>query len=319
MSKTESYDISLVLVNWHTEELVTRLIKELCDNPPEISWELIVWDNSDSSIRQQEKTFDNLPVTWLRSKSNIGFGAGINKAFHQSRGKIIMIMNPDILPLPGSMEKLVSFISSNPESVVVPMLLNNKMLPFASLRPFPGFFTLIAENPVFHSFRFIKSRINSWKIFVPPDSGIQEIDAQPMGACIVMHRDLFLQLGGFDEDYFLFFEDVDLFYRLKKAGKKVFMDTGAKVIHDGGASIGKAAGADIQFYKSFVMFFRKHFGITGTVKARFQLLIAGILIIPVGVYRFLSGKKDGSFSTGLNMILAAAGLPIAPGITAKNG
>lgn len=182
--------------------------------------EILAVDNhsDDESIGFMRAHLNGLPnVTIVETRDNLGYGRGNNAASRQANGEYILIINPDnVLPKDG-VERMLSFLQSHPDTGIVgPALVYPDGAVRPSARPFPKLSDLLRKR------LFPKQ----WQKKYDEDmAAMQKKDAADVdwmvGACLLLSADLYKELGGFDQRYFLFFEDIDLCRRIKRKGLKV--------------------------------------------------------------------------------------------------
>lgn len=182
--------------------------------------EVLVIDNrsDDESMGFLRAHLHGLPrVRIVENRGNVGYGRGNNAAAKLARGEFVLIVNPDNTLPPDALETMLSFLQKHPDvGVVGPALVYPDGTVRPSARPFPTPVDLLRKrmNPALWHAAFEKNR--------KMDEKKEAVDVDWMvGACLLMKTDLYRTLGGFDERFFLFFEDIDLCRRVKRAGKRV--------------------------------------------------------------------------------------------------
>jgi GT2 family glycosyltransferase len=222
------------------------------------SFEMIYVDNcsTDGSCEYIKEHFPQVLI--IENKTPKGFGANNNIGVRKASGKYIAIINPDIILEQNSLKLLLTFMENNPSvGIAVPQLLNPNYSIQSSVRRFITLEMLL--------WRFITrgddakmNKANSHYLYKDLDvSKIQPID-WAIGAAMVLAREFYEELEGFDEDYFLYMEDEDLCLRSWKRNKAVVYIPDSKMIHNhlrGSLKIGKKM---FYHFKSMFLFFRKH-------------------------------------------------------------
>jgi GT2 family glycosyltransferase len=221
-------------VSYNTKNYIKGCLESIKNNLKDLSYEVIVVDNAskDGSV---EFIKENFPwVTLIENKENLGFAKGCNQGVKISRGKYILLLNPDTIVLENSIQYMVEFMENNPIAGVCgcrllkpdltpePRWMNYKFLPKCLLFP-------LTKGIITKRF---KKNLNSTD---SPQEEIREVD-WVSGACMLIRKELYNELGGLDESYFMFFEDPDLCLRLKKRGWSVFWLNKPSIIHYGGGS-----------------------------------------------------------------------------------
>ncbi len=207
--------LSIITVSYGQAAQVEKLLESLKNFPPSVSWELVVVDN-DSRTRQNYEFLKNEKNAYLiKLARNIGFGRGNEEGLKFSTGEIIAFINPDIELQEKTLDTLLGEIDAG---IVVPRLENKKGELLESTWNFP---TVLGT---------IRRRIWKGRTVKKNNKQTKEVE-WAQGSFLVMRRDFFEKLGGFDHRFFLFFEDTDLCRRVWKAGKKVVQIPSARAFH----------------------------------------------------------------------------------------
>jgi GT2 family glycosyltransferase len=267
--------ISIIIVNFNTKKLLQNCLDSIYENLKIKDFEIIVVDNnsSDGSVQMLDKDFPNVKI--IRNKKNIGFGAANNLGVKKALGDQILLLNSDtVLKFPIS-----NFQFSNNKEVVGFELLN----PDGSIQPSAGYFPTLFR--IFLQMFFIDDLPFVKKIIKPYQQNDlafyknkQDVD-WVTGACILMPKKLFEQVDGFDEQIFMYGEEVDLCFRLKKNGSKIVFDPSVKIIHKKGASSPDGfLSSVVGEYKGLLTFYKKHFP-DQLLQLKFILKIGALLRI----------------------------------------
>jgi GT2 family glycosyltransferase len=259
--------LSIIIVNWNTREYLLPCLESIFEKEHGISQEVIVVDNGsqDGSREEVKKKFPSIHL--IENKKNLGFAKAANQGLEKASGRYLLLLNPDTQVKHGAIERLVSFMESHSEvGVVGGQLLNSDGSRQNSIANFPSLTTeLFNKNLLRWLFptRFPGKERN----YLEPI----EVDSV-IGACMMVRRDVIKQVGSLDEDYFLFLEETDWCYRIKRKGWKVFHVPQAEIIHFQGKSAeNEMVRAKIEYYHSRYLFFKKHRG-------RFQWIL-----LPIGL------------------------------------
>jgi GT2 family glycosyltransferase len=245
-------DISVIIVNWNTKELLRNCLNSLYQTVHNLFLEIIVVDNasSDGSIAMLEKDFSS--VIRIVNKKNRGFGAANNQALAIMKGKYALLLNSDTVVTPEAVKKLWDFCETNEKAAIVcGQLLNADGTKQNSIASFPSLLTL-AANMSLLEFLFpgrYPSKRYKRKSPIEVDSAI--------GACMMIRKKSLDKAGVFDERYFFFFEETDLAYTMRLKGWKIYHVPDALVYHLQGQSIGHNISSRIEFYRSRYQFLRK--------------------------------------------------------------
>lgn len=225
--------LSIVIPVYYGEEIFEKCLTTLCPggaNYPRQGWEILVWNNgfAPTSWRKIQKKYPQVKF-FGNGKENIGFARGNNFLLKKAKGKYVLILNQDVFIKPQAIESLIKFLDNNPEyACVAPQLRFPSGALQYSCRPDP-------KGVLF----LLGSALNSWKnyyFFYSPDkSGTVD---HAGASCNLWRSRMLKKLNGFDPHphYFLYFNDVDLSYRLRKIGGKIYYFASVKAIHLHGKS-----------------------------------------------------------------------------------
>ncbi|MCB8978368.1 MAG: glycosyltransferase family 2 protein [Ardenticatenaceae bacterium] len=265
--------LSIVIVSWNTKTLLAGCLDSVFANPPGCDFDVWVVDNAstDDSVQMVRQQFPQVEL--IVNQENIGFAPANNQAIERCNGRYVLLLNPDTEVLPGGLAELVEFMDSHPDTGAAGSRLLN---PDHSLQPscYP-MLTLGRELwRLFHLdilLPYAQYRMYSWDVEQP-----QRVEVI-QGASFLVRREALEQIGLLDEAYFMYTEEVDLCYRLQKAGWQLFWIPRSKVIHFGGQSTQQVAtNMFLQLYKSKIQFFRKHYGRFAAGAYKFILMAASL-------------------------------------------
>lgn len=253
-------DLSVIAVNYNTSTFILRLLSSLSKNIQGKVFEIIVVDNgsTDNSCRLIRENFPDCCL--IENKKNRGFGRAVNQGIRRSKGKYILILNPDVQILPGSVEKAISFLEGNPHiTLLLPKLLNPDGTLQFSCRTFHNFSTLLFRRTplgkIFPNHEVIRKHLMmDWN-----HNEVREVD-WGLGACMFIRREAIKEQDLFDERFFLYFEDIDLCFRLKNEDRKVVYYPEAVMVHTHvrESARGFFNRAKWELYKSLIKFYFKH-------------------------------------------------------------
>ncbi len=210
-------DLSVVILNWNTRALLEDALRSIVCAPHRVGVETIVVDNG-SADGSQEMVQNCFPgVTLIHNPINSGFGAGNNVALPVAAGRYILFLNSDTVVEEGALDAMVQFADAHPDiGILGPKLLNTDGSLQYSCRRYPnlgtGFFRNTPLGRLFPKNRFnIDYLLQDWDHASPRD-----VD-WVSGAALMIRRSLLEQIGSFDEDFFMYCEDVDLCWRANHA------------------------------------------------------------------------------------------------------
>ncbi len=251
--------ISVIIVNYNAGKYLGRCLESFKANPAEgFDTEVIVVDNcsTDGSADMAAEKFPWVKI--IENKQNAGFAAANNIGARNSSGEYLLFANPDIEILPHSIELMLNYLKSSSDiAAVAPQIISEDGSIYPSCWNFPNLIMELWDATKFKKY-FPKSRISLLRKrkFYPKQTFVEIVS----GACVMIRKDAYEDIGGWDEDYFLYFEDDDLCYRLNKAGWLVSYYPESKVIHYGGKSTPEGGISKARMYSGLFLFFRKHRG-----------------------------------------------------------
>jgi len=269
-------DVSIVVVNWNTRELICNCLKSIFEQAGNISYEVIVVDNgsSDDSVSEIRRRFPD--VRLIANVTNKGYAAACNQGISASSGGYVLILNSDILIVDGAVEKTVGYADAHTDVALVgcQVMDDDKSIIKTCFR-FASVLNLTLQafglSKVFKNNRFFgRERMQWWGRDTE-----EQVDVVT-GMFMLARRCAIEEVGLMDEDYFFYGEEMDWCYRFHKAGWKVMFWPGAAIIHAGGgyqSSRKIPIKAFVQQNKSILTFFRKHRGLISCFSARLILVI----------------------------------------------
>jgi len=222
--------LSICIVHYHSEAHLERFLQSIFRFPPHVDYEVLVVDNGSSidlPLHLSRLFPDKIKV--FNFGGNLGFGRAQNLVVQHARGEYVFLCNPDLELRSGSLDMLLSFAEEHPDfGIIGPKLLYADGGVQESSRRFPKFSDLFLKR--LGLFPFFKKRVGRYLMH---DVNLNESVTVDwlVGAAMLMRRDVFLQLGGFDERFFLFFEDTDLCRRAGEIGYPVWYHPRAEVVH----------------------------------------------------------------------------------------
>lgn len=291
-------DLSIIIVNWNTKKLLLDCLASIFNQNENLNYEIIVVDNGSTDgsvtavkqlmrhglrVRNKNKqltvpktrnpqTRNSLTVKLIENKENLGFAKANNQAIQQAIGEYILLLNTDTKIINNALKKLVDFARSDKKiGLVGPRLLNFNGTPQPSVAPFFTLFKVFVW--LFTGDRFLYSSPN------------KAIKADwLMGAALMAKKEMIEKIGGLDEGYFMYVEDIEWCYRAKKAGWSVWFYPAAQIIHlvRGSSPEGKQR-AILGIYKGLLRFYEKNFASWQLSVLKFLLLTKAVIAWLIGV------------------------------------
>jgi len=250
-------DLSIVIVSWNTADLLLDCLQSIYANPPSVDFDIWIVDNAstDDSVSKIQARYPSVHL--LLNDTNVGFANANNQAIQQSSGCFILLLNPDTLVHPGSLDRLVNFLLAHPEAGACgSRYLNPDGSLQRSCAPFPTLsreFWRMNHLDLVHFYG--KYDMAQWDVHQ-----VREVDVL-QGACLLLRREAISRVGMLDPGYFMYTEETDLCYRIHQAGWKLFWVPESTITHFGGQSTQQVANAMfLRLYESKVIFMRKHYG-----------------------------------------------------------
>ena len=273
-SEPASSEVSVVIVSFNTRELLEQCLNDLSAQD-RVETQVIVVDNA-STDGSREMVRERFPeVELVELPSNVGFARANNLAFQHCRGSYVLLLNSDAFLHPGALAQLVDAAQRHPTAGAVgPRLLNVDGSLQRSAWPFPDPARLLLEAIGLH--RILR------KTPAYEDLGTWAHDSERsvdflIGACLLLRADALLEVGGFDENFWLYGEEADLQQRLAQREWSVVFTPLAGATHVGGASVMESSERLRHFYAGQMKFLRKHRCRAAWPLARLSLLIGSVL------------------------------------------
>jgi GT2 family glycosyltransferase len=274
---------TVVIINWNSGDLLQPCVESLLATAANV--EFLILDNASSDCSVDFLVDYRGQVRFVQHAENKGFAGAVNEAFFWTKTPYVLILNPDLRALPGSVRILEDFMDCYPHAGAIGGYVGEKYLP----REFPTVRSLILEN---------------LGVRLPPlsiERDLASVD-QVAAAAVIIRREAFQDVAGFDDRFYpAWYEDVDFCAKIKGAGWNVYFARKAEFLHSGGYSAGALGGEHFIsiYYKNQARFARKHFGSAGALAVRASI-VAGMIgrIIcrpwqPVGYARALLGALGG--------------------------
>ena len=250
-------DLSIVIVNYQTFEMTRDTVNSILEYSYPFSYEIVVVDNAsddDSLSRLQEYFKDK--VRFIASSENNGFASGNNQALRDVESDYVLLLNSDTVVWQNTLEEVYNYMESHSDvgACGCRVRLEDGELDKACKRTFPN-----VKNSFFRLFHIPnRSKDDNYNLTDLPDDEIYEIDCLT-GAFMFIRKSVLDDVGLLDETFFMYGEDIDLCYRIKKAGWKIIYYGKSSIIHFKGASSKKQKSKLIyEFYHAMYIYYKKH-------------------------------------------------------------
>jgi len=268
-----SMQLSVIIVNYNVKHFLEQCLCSVLKAIDQLQAEVIVVDNNsaDNSIEYLLPKFPT--VHFIANKENFGFARGCNQGLQQAKGKYVLFLNPDTIVPEDCFQRCISFLESHPGAgaLGIKMLDGSGKFLKESKRAFPSPMTSLYK--LFGlSKLFPRSTIFSrYHLGHLSENENNEVDVLA-GAFMMIKKEVLDKVGSFDETFFMYGEDVDLSYRIQKAGYKNYYFAAGSIIHFKGESTRKGSMNYVRmFYNAMSIFVRKHYG--GSKAGVFNILI----------------------------------------------
>jgi len=264
-------EVTAIVVSYNARHLLARCLSHLDAERHEV----IVVDNAseDGSAELVRQEFPN--VALIEAGANLGFGAANNLAMQQASGAYFALINSDAWAIDDGLETLVRFAASDPAAGIVgPRLVEEDGRVQKSVRGYPTVWRLCTEYFFLRKLAPSTRALNAFYGAGFDYASVREADWL-MGAALVVRRELIEEIGGFDERFFLFSEEVDLCFRARQAGWKTVYTPSATFVHLGGASTRPSWSRMYrEQLRGHVLFLEKHYDAETAERARRWLVRA---------------------------------------------
>lgn len=261
--------LSIVVICWNDQKVIADCLHSIFACPHSIDFEVIISDNgsTDGSISFIRSNYPQVMV--LENGANLGFAKGNNVGIRACRGEFVLVLNPDTIIHKGALEKWLDFADQHPEAGAFGCrVLNPDGTYQNSARPFPtvrrAMVAALYLRPLARlSDAFISDTYIGWS-----GDTEREVDWQS-GCCILFRASVLKQLGGFDEQFFYHYEEVDLCKRVWDAGYSVRFDPKVTITHLGGQSVNRFPSRfELERCRNRYRYYYKHFGSRGAKGCR---------------------------------------------------
>ncbi|MDO9390343.1 MAG: glycosyltransferase family 2 protein [bacterium] len=283
--------ISIVIVTWNSQDYIRPCLDSLFSQGQDVDIIAVDNDSRDSTLNALREYGARIKI--IENQSNLGFARAVNQGLKLAAGDYILLLNPDTVLTPGALGAMAGYLATHPKVWALgPQLLNIDGSVQRSCRQFPdgrimfyeftGLSKLFPKNKIF----------GRWRMGYFDHQTPAQVD-QPMGACLIVKREILEKVGLLDEENFpMFFNEVDWCLRISRAGGQLYFLPQAKVYHHHGASTRRVKRAMIiSSHQSMIRYFAKHY------PCRLSTLLIRImsrLSLPFRLWLQGNGDTDGN-------------------------
>lgn len=293
-------DLSVVIITYNSSHYISECLRSLLLELGDRKAEIIFIDNKsdDDSLElitkfSESELPENCSVQIIANDMNSGYAPANNQGMKNSSGEYVLLLHPDVNMRKDSLNSMFDTLN---EETSIGMTAPQFLFPDGSIQPscrrFPNYLSVIYEAlGLTRIFRSSKT-FNAWKMGDFDHSSRREVD-QPMSACVLLKREVLTQVGLMDEQFVMFFNDVDWCKRIKDAGWKIVFNPDAKVEHVLGGSVKFVRSRMIlRSHTGFYLYFHKHFR-TPTQKIMNQIM--GLILFLTALPRIILNEISTPF------------------------
>lgn len=287
-------DVSVVIVNWNSQEHLNKCLASIAAHAGRVDFEVVVIDSGsfDGCDRMLHEHYPE--VRFIQSSTNLGFAKANNRAFEETVGDSVLFLNPDTELAGPAIETLHTTLRSLPDAGLVGCKLLNPdgTVQSSCVQAIPTILNQLL-GAEFLRRRWPSSRLWGISALYEDRPGPHEVEAVS-GACVLVPRKAFVEVGRFSEDYFMYAEDMDLSYKVRKVGYRTYYVPEATVIHHGGSSSAQAvsAFAAVMMREAIWRFLRKTRGNAYALVYRIAMLTSAVGRLGVLGISWMSGRNS---------------------------
>ncbi len=289
---SSAFDLSIIIVSWNVADLLAACLESIYRSSPDHqTLEIIVVDSSssDHTVAMIRERFPHVHL--LPQSENVGYTRGNNLGLAAARGRYLLLLNPDTEVIGDALAQMIDYLDLHPSvGVVGPRTLNSDGSQQSTRRRFPTFAVGLVESTWLQSWA-PKGLLEHYYAADIADDATAEVD-WVQGSGLMARREVYTDIGGLDEGYVMFSEELDWCRRAKAAGWRVVYLGSAKIIHHGGKSTEQvAARKHIHFQESKLRYFRKHHGALQAQTLRIVLLLNYAMQLALEFVKVIFGHK----------------------------
>lgn len=269
-------DLSIIIVSYNTQQLLDDCLSSVFKSlkTSKLKFEVIVVDNnsSDGTREMLQKKFPQVRTVF--NQENLGFGRANNQGIRIAKGNYVLFLNSDTVVLNNALDKLWRFAKQHPKAFIGPKLLNLDRSSQSSCGPF---FSL----PIVAAALFLRGDKIGLTRWSPTKTRCVDWVS---GACLLGPRKLLMDGLLFDEEIFMYMEEVDLLYRAKRQGYGTYFYPHSAIVHlGGGSSSNQKKGPVLNIYRGLTYFYRKHYSPWSLLILRLLLKLKAMLAWSIGM------------------------------------
>lgn len=254
--------LSVIIVNWNSKDYLRKCLTSLYHHCTSTPLEIIVVDGASFDGCGEMLATEFPSVVFIQSQQNVGFARANNLGARSAHGEVLLLLNPDTEFVENTIEALMSALSHFPDAGAIGCRLLNadRSIQTSCVQSFP---TPLNQALDAEALRKLSPRSSLWGIAPLLSNDPNPVPAEAIsGACILVKRAFFEAVGGFTEEYFMYGEDLDLCFKLTRAGHRSYYVSSSSLIHYGGGSTGQSISnfSNVMMRVSVHHFIRKNYG-----------------------------------------------------------
>ena len=268
-------DLSIIIVSYNTKTITDDCLASIKKSLSEssVSYEIIVVDNVSTDGTREMLARKYPDVITIFNDENVGFGRANNQGMRKAKGAYFLLINSDTVAIKNAIPKLYEFAKNHPKSFAGPKLLNMDRSPQTSCGPFLNVGVVFAAL-------FLKGDVLGITRWSP--NKLKTVD-WVSGACMIGPKKLFMEDLLFDEQIFMYMEEIDLLMRARKKGYRTYFYPGSQIVHLGGASsTNKRTGPVLNIYKGLLFVYKKHYSTFSLFCLKRMLKLKAIISMGIG-------------------------------------
>jgi len=285
--------IAVIIVSWNVKELVGQCIASIYKYLKGKHYDIFLVDNasSDNTVNFVRESYPDVKV--IANKTNIGFAAANNQAVRATDAEILVFANPDT-ELTGTIDPLILKLADPRIVASFGRLVYPSGITQDFIRNFPTIINQLGEiSGLPHLFPKLSWAHEMIRNINSAQYGKMHFIDAASGAFFVMKRDSFVEAGMFDENFFVYGEDMDLFYRLRKKGYKILYDPNVKIIHHHGKSTSQNPMMYKMEQKNRYLFVKKNYSTAQALLYRYVLFLSyDVLRLGLTMLKLLLNTQD---------------------------
>ncbi|GAA4828670.1 glycosyltransferase family 2 protein [Paenibacillus vulneris] len=277
-------DLSIIVLSYNTCQLTLNALQSVFASKTDFEYEVILVDNnsSDSSVNEVRKQFSRVIV--IENNENLGFSKANNQGIKIASGRYILLLNSDTIVQTETLDTMIRFMDNHPSigAAGCKVVLSDGSLDKACKRGFPtpsaSFYYAFGISKMFPN----NPKFNQYQLSYMDEDQDYPVDCL-VGAFMMVRTQVINQIGGLDEDFFMYGEDVDWCYRIKEAGWEIHYYPYTQILHLKGASSRRKPFKIIyEFHRAMYLFHKKHY------KQKYSIVVNALVYLGIFIKFLLS-------------------------------